>query len=581
MAEGGDVPRGVRPTLNPHNEETPITKTKCLMLFGTGGHREIEVVKKPSPLPRPGEILIEVEACGIGFNDILVRQGFFESLPKFPFILGSECTGKVTATGSADSGFLVDDRVIAVPEFGGWAEVVSVPAEYVFKIPPFMGTRYQESTALFVNYVSAYMMLFDIAELKPRSSVLIHSAAGGLGLALIALCRTVRDITIFATSSVDKHSVLENLVNHVFDYKEDYVTRIKEIVPGGLDLVLECRGGVHFDKAFELLQPLGKCIAYGCAHIVTGERKSCFGAPRDDKQIVVKDLRGNNKSVIGFSLRGLMYRQNDMVRVRKAFDNVCQLMKERRIIPSVDTVFAFEDVDYAMRRIENRLNMGRIVLSPYVNAITREPGRKPLRTRTIEDVRPRGRVPVVVPTTSGESTSGAAAPEVAQPQQSSAQSTAATPAHGLESSVMVPQPGVSQSSEQTSSGQAKAKPGVKFAEAAKATEPAKAKPEVKPVETPKPAEEPATEQAQAILENKPEEAKPEEAPEAESQPSTVTDQPEAKPEQTQADPVEQKVDNESQPNPEEKSKETEGADALHDTPEEQVSEEGAFEESHE
>lgn len=519
MAEGGALAKRVTFKRQPHTRDTPLTETKCVTMTGTGGCGVIKMESKPVPIAKEGEVLIAVEACGIGFNDVLIRQGFLDNLPKFPFTMGSECSGVVIGLGTAESSFKIGDHVIAVPEVGAWAEVITVPEKYVFKIPETLLMPFPECSALFVNYVSAYIMLFGIANLQPGDSVLIHSAAGGLGMALIGLCRTVDNVTIFGTASKDKHIILNGLVNHLFDSQADYVAAIKEIAPEGVDLVLESRGGDDFYKALDLLRPLGKCIVYGSSNVVTGDTKSTFSFLRSDEKVIIKDLCKPNRAVAGFSLRQMLYRQNDLAKIRTAYEKVCRIVEERNIAPPIDTSFALEDTDLAMRRIQNRLNMGRIVLSSFVEPIRRDSRQKPSVTKTssaesVIDPEPRDSE---ADTESNQPTSDAAAPVDVQSPESSSE------------------------------------------------------PVVRPASTVKEFE-------HSVAVNKPAESQPSE------QPTNVNDQakPETNHEQLHAEPAGHTAENgQPQPNPEDKLKDKEGSDSLHDIPEEQVSEECAYEESHE
>nr|XP_060615831.1 synaptic vesicle membrane protein VAT-1 homolog [Anolis sagrei ordinatus] len=157
---------------------------------------------------------------------------------------------------------------------GLWQEIVTVPANQTFLMPE--GMSFEEAATFLVNYITAYMVLFDFGNLRSNQSVLVHMAAGGVGSAAVQLCKTVENIAIFGTASASKHETLkENGVTHPIDYRaSDYVAEVRKISPKGVDVVLDPLGGSDTTKGFNLLKPLGKLITYGVANLLTGQRKN-------------------------------------------------------------------------------------------------------------------------------------------------------------------------------------------------------------------------------------------------------------------------------------------------------------------
>uniref|UniRef100_A0ACB8EUN6 Uncharacterized protein n=1 Tax=Sphaerodactylus townsendi TaxID=933632 RepID=A0ACB8EUN6_9SAUR len=127
----------------------------------------------------------------------------------------------------------IGDRVMVMATSGLWQEVVTVPAHRTFPMPE--GMSFEEAAAFLVNYITAYMVLFDFGNLRPNQSVLVHMAAGGVGTAAVQLCKTVENVTIFGTASASKHDGLrENGVTHPIDYRTtDYVEEVRKISPKG------------------------------------------------------------------------------------------------------------------------------------------------------------------------------------------------------------------------------------------------------------------------------------------------------------------------------------------------------------
>ncbi|XP_034191052.1 synaptic vesicle membrane protein VAT-1 homolog-like isoform X2 [Osmia lignaria lignaria] len=306
-------------------------------------------------------------SSGLNFQDLMARQGAIDSPPKTPFIMGSECAGDIEQVGEGVENFKVGDRVVALPDHKAWAELVAVPATSVFALPD--GMSYLDAAAITMNYTVAYMLLFELANLTPGKSLLLHSAGGGVGQAVVQLAKTVKDVTIFGVCSKSKHEALKaaGTIDHLLERSTDYTNEVRKISPEGVDIVLDCLCGEECNKGYALLKPMGKYILYGSSNVVTGETKSFFSAARSwwqvDKVSPIK-LFDENKTLSGFKLRHLMYQQGSHGFVRKAVERVFALWNEGKIKPVVDSTWALEDVPEAMQKMHDRKNIGKIVLDP-------------------------------------------------------------------------------------------------------------------------------------------------------------------------------------------------------------------------
>jgi NADPH:quinone reductase-like Zn-dependent oxidoreductase len=157
-----------------------------------GGPEVLEVRETPDPEPGPGQVRVRVRAAGLNFAEVMARQGLYPDAPKPPCVVGYEAAGVVDAVGPGVSGPAVGQRVVALARFGAHAEAVCVPAEQTLALPE--GTGFEEAAALPVNYLTAYHMLFRVACVRPGERVLVHMAAGGVGIAVLQLCRTVEGV---------------------------------------------------------------------------------------------------------------------------------------------------------------------------------------------------------------------------------------------------------------------------------------------------------------------------------------------------------------------------------------------------
>uniref|UniRef100_A0AAY4A670 Enoyl reductase (ER) domain-containing protein n=1 Tax=Denticeps clupeoides TaxID=299321 RepID=A0AAY4A670_9TELE len=152
--------------------EQEVFTYRSLVLTGYGGYDKVRLqLKQGRPAPGGGEVAVRVRACGLNFSDLMARQGLYERLPTPPVTPGMECAGLVEAVGEG-----VGDRVLVVAKCGLWQEMVLAPADHTFPMPE--GMSYEEGAALPINYVTAHMMLFHMANVRAAQSVLVHMAAG-------------------------------------------------------------------------------------------------------------------------------------------------------------------------------------------------------------------------------------------------------------------------------------------------------------------------------------------------------------------------------------------------------------------
>lgn len=198
---------------------------KCVILQGYGNTKQLRSINIPLPKPGDNEVLINVKSCGINFLDLQTQQGILNDLPKIPFVPGFECSGKIVHLGKNVNGFDIGDRVICLPKFFAFSEYIVVNVHNIYKIPDYVS--YDDAAALAYSYLTAYILLFEIGSLKQGQSVLFHSAGGGVGCALLQLCRTIDNVSVFATSSKGKHDILRAIYDNLFD-ENDYFNEIKK-----------------------------------------------------------------------------------------------------------------------------------------------------------------------------------------------------------------------------------------------------------------------------------------------------------------------------------------------------------------
>lgn len=258
----------------------------------------------------------------------------------------------------------VGDRVMVLTRWGMWQEEATVPAAHTFLMPEAM--TFEEAAALLVNYMTAYMVLFDFGNLRPGHSVLVHMAAGGVGMAALQLCRTVENVTVFGTASASKHEVLrKNGVTHPIDYHTaDYAEEIRKISPKGVDIVMDPLGGSDTAKGYGLLRPLGKVVSYGVANMLTGPKRNLVAIARtwwNQFSVTAQQLLQSNRAVCGFYLGAL---EEDTELLRGVVARLLALYSQGHIKPHIDSVWPFEKVGDAMKQLQEKKNVGKVILVP-------------------------------------------------------------------------------------------------------------------------------------------------------------------------------------------------------------------------
>ena len=338
---------------------------RAIWITGPRGPEGLEVRETADPEPGPGQVRVRVHAAGLNFADVMAAQGLYPDAPKPPCVVGYETAGVVDAVGEGTAGLAVGGRVLAMTQFGGHADVVCVPAAQVLPIPDAMS--FEEAVAIPVNYLTAYHMLFRVAGIRPGERVLVHMAAGGVGTAVLQLCRTVDDVEVFGTASVGKHEVLRaEGCTHPIDYHAtDYAAEVRRLTGGeGVDVVLDPLGGNDWRKGLKLLRPAGRLVAFGFANLASGPRRrpahvagQMLGIP----VLTPLQLMNQNRTVSGVNI-GHLWGQIDML--RDELQAVLALWGQGRIKPRIDASYPFTEAAAAHRRILQRQNIGKIVLTP-------------------------------------------------------------------------------------------------------------------------------------------------------------------------------------------------------------------------
>jgi len=319
----------------------------------------------PDPQAAAGQVRVRVRASGINFADLLARVGLYPDAPKPPCVVGYEVSGTVDQVGDGVSGFALGDRVLAMCKFGGYSDVVVVPALQAIKMPAQM--TFEQGAAFPVVYVTAHNMMLFNGNLRRGSKVLIHSAAGGVGLAAIQIART-RDCVILGVASASKHAFLrEQGCQHPLDAAGDYAAQaraVADVGDKGVDLILDAVGGPSWTEGYDLLAPCGRLVAFGLSAASVGNKRNLLHALRQllsVKKWSPMKLMDDNKTISGTNV-GHLFARPDLITPQLAA--LMEMYEKGQLAPHVDRTFPFAEAAAAHQYIHDRKSKGKVLLVP-------------------------------------------------------------------------------------------------------------------------------------------------------------------------------------------------------------------------
>ena len=341
---------------------------KQIWITKPGGPNVLEVRQADDPVPGPGQICIDVHAAGVNFADVMARMGRYPDAPPPPCVVGYEVAGTIAATGTQAEDeplrFRTGDRVLALTRFGGYASRVCVPVSQVFAIPPEM--TYAEAAAVPVNYFTASLALERLGNLQRSERILIHNAGGGVGIAAIQLSRAI-GATVYGTASAWKHDQLKLLgADSLVDYRTgDWVAEIDRLTAGaGVHVIIDPVGGRNLARDLQVLAPLGRLVAFGLSEPVAGGRRpllrtlrSVLAMPRPG----FITLLNRNWSIAGLNLGHLW---GEIERLREVGDAIMDGWSRGTVRPVISAEMRFEEAAAAHRLLEERRNLGKVILVP-------------------------------------------------------------------------------------------------------------------------------------------------------------------------------------------------------------------------
>ncbi len=312
--------------------------------------KDLTVCEVPEPTPRAGQVVIDVEAAGCNFFDILLVQGKYQMKPPFPFTPGAEVAGTVRELGPDVSGVAVGDRVFAGLALGAFAERVAVPASALHPMPG--GMSFPEAAAFPVVYPTSYAALVLRADLRAGETLLVHAAAGGVGVAAVQIGKALGAHVIATAGGADKLEVARRAgADLAIDYSSgDWVEAVKQATGGrGADVIYDPVGGEIFEGSMKCIAWNGRLLVIGFAGGTIPEVKA--------NRILLKNI-----SVVG--LHWGAYALNEPARVPEVFAGLAKLYEAGHVRPLIFGTYSLDDVPKALEALGSRGSFGKVIIAP-------------------------------------------------------------------------------------------------------------------------------------------------------------------------------------------------------------------------
>lgn len=326
-----------------------------------GSIKNLALVSEPLAKPGAGEVCVQVKAIGLNFADIFAIQGLYSATPKGSFIPGLEFSGEVIAVGEGVEGWKPGEKVMGATKFGGYVSHINIDSRYVIALPE--DWTFEEGAGFLVQGLTAYYALTVLGNLQPGMNVLIHSAAGGVGILANRICKKYKAFTIGTVGSPGKVAFLkqEESYDQVIVRSDAFYQDLRNALGDRpLQLVMECIGGDILKQGWKAMAPMGRMIAYGSASFAShGDKPNylkLYWKYLRRPKIDPLRLPTQNKSLMGFNLIYL-YEQTDMMLAMLAELQALQLRPQH-----VGHVFPFEAMHEAIHLFQKGQTVGKVVV---------------------------------------------------------------------------------------------------------------------------------------------------------------------------------------------------------------------------
>ena len=308
----------------------------------------IEIAEFKRRSLKPNEVRVKVEAASVNFPDLLMTEGLYQYKPDIPFTLGMESSGTVIEVGDDVKSFTIDDSVIVSGKTGSFAEEI-IAAEDLLRLKP-DSLNWEQAASFTVAYLTAYVALVCRGNIESGESLLVHGAAGGVGLAAVDLGMHYGANVIATSASSSKREFLSSYGAHHVLPDSGFKDKVKELTPyNGADIIYDPVGGDVFDESIG-------CIAWNGRLLVIG-----FTSGR------IPSIGANMPLIKGFSVvgvRGGEYGRRDPEMGKKNLEEIDKLASEGKLNPHIHKTYSLDNTVDALNELRNRTVIGKVCIKP-------------------------------------------------------------------------------------------------------------------------------------------------------------------------------------------------------------------------
>ncbi|HVR38433.1 MAG TPA: zinc-binding dehydrogenase [Thermoanaerobaculia bacterium] len=327
---------------------------RAVVLTRYGAADVLRITEVATPAPRANEVCVKVRVVGINFAEVLSRRGLYGWAPKLPYILGMEAFGEIDAVGESVATHKPGDRVIVGTQFGTYAEFICVPAERALPAPPDFTP--EQCAAFAVSYLTAWIGLMEMARLRTSDTLLVTSAAGGVGTAAVQIGSRFGARVIGAAGKGKQDAVRALGADLALDYSDVRW----EAQLGDVNVVLEMSGSEIYRAAVRHLAPMGRIVIAGASNAFPRTRNpfARLASLRNLPRASIFDMLRRSYGVMSFHVGWLL----DAGVVQSQWRELVHFAGEHRITPVIAEAFAFDDIASAHRALEERRNIGKVIV---------------------------------------------------------------------------------------------------------------------------------------------------------------------------------------------------------------------------
>ncbi len=343
--------------------------TRKIVVHSAGGHDHLKLETAALPAPKPGEVRIDVKAIGVNYADAIVRMGLYASAKEYvgwPITPGFEVSGTIGAVGSGVTDLVVGDEVFAVTRFGGYASHVCVERRLVFRRPA--KVSFEQAAAIPAVYTTAWYALFELAHPRKGARVLIHSAAGGVGGALVQMAKIAGcEVTGVVGKSNKVATAKAAGADHVIDKATQNLWREAErIAPEGFDVILDANGVATLGDSYKHLRRAGKLVVYGFHSMMpkTGGKPNWPKLALDylrTPRFSPLEMTNSSHSVLAFNL-SYLFDRNDLL--AEGLGQIVSWLEAGTLVAPPVVTYPLAEVARAHADIESGKTVGKLVLLP-------------------------------------------------------------------------------------------------------------------------------------------------------------------------------------------------------------------------